>query len=98
MNFSSTTGRKPISEKCVVFYDPSNGAIRYTHRVITMEGATEKSAEEIEERAMHLAKQFGLQTDRLHALHVDAYVFRPGRRYSVDPTHRKILEHEAVRK
>jgi hypothetical protein len=43
MNFT-TTGRSQVrSVKCCVLFDPRDGAILHTHRVVTMDGAAETS-------------------------------------------------------
>ena len=90
MNFT-TTGRSQVrSVKCCVLFDPADGKIVHTHRVVTMEGAEETPARLLEERVRHLAKGFGLNLASLELMHVDAGHLQPGVTYRVDKDKRLV--------
>ena len=90
---SITTGKKKIrSVKCCVLFDSSDGKIRHVHRVVTVEGAEEPSTEQVEKRTRQLAKELKLDVTKLHALHVDTSAIKPGLRYAVDPSKRRLVE------
>lgn len=91
MNFTSTGRARVQSVKCCVLYDAADGSIRYTHRVVTMEGADETPEEQMEQRTRHLAKELGLEVKTLHALHVNAHDIEPNKRYAVDPRKRCLV-------
>jgi len=94
-----TTGRAKIhSIRCCVLFDPSDGAIRHVHRVVTVQGVEEPSADEIEKRTRHLAKELNLDVSSLHALHVEVSSIKPGIRYAVDPSKRRLIEVKRVGK
>jgi hypothetical protein len=84
MNFLSTGRSRVRSIKCCVLFDPSDGAIRHAHRVITMEGVDETPAQRIEERTSQLARRLGVDVAGLQLLHVDAATIEPNQRYIVD--------------
>jgi len=67
-----------------VLFDPKDGKIAHTHRVLTMEGAAETPDHLVEERARYLAKGLGLDVSSLELIHVDAKEMRPGVIYRVD--------------
>lgn len=86
-----TTGRSQVrSVKCCILFNPKDGAILHTHRVVTMEGAAETPDHLVEERTRKLAKGFGLDVSSLELLHVDATLIQPGVKYTVDPGKRLI--------
>jgi hypothetical protein len=91
MDFRTTGDGRVHSVKCCVLFDPADGTIRHTHRVVTMEGANEASDRDVEKRARELAKSFGLKTSTLRPLHVDAGDFEPGKHYAVDPKTRRLV-------
>jgi len=65
----NTTGRSQVrSVKCCVLYDPKDGAIFHTHRVVTMDGAAETPDHLVEERTRQLAKGLGLDVGSLELL------------------------------
>ena len=84
MNFTTTGKSHVCSVKCCVLFDPADGKIVHTHRVVTMEGAEETPAHNLEERARHLAKGFGLDVGSLELMHVNASDLQPGVIYRVD--------------
>lgn len=61
---------QPVSVKTCVLYDPSDGRVVHTHRVVTMPGGQESNDEEVAERAGDCAKRMGHETNGLHVLHV----------------------------
>jgi len=91
MKFTSTGKSQVHSEKCCVLFDPADGTIRHLHRVVTMEGAEETPENVIEKRTHHLAKEFGLDVAKLHALHVDARSIEPNMNYVVDTAKRCLV-------
>ena len=84
MNFNTTGRSYPRSVQCCVLFDPKDGKILHTHRVVTMDGAAETPAHLVEERARHLAKGLGLDVAYLELLHVDPREMQPGVSYRVD--------------
>jgi hypothetical protein len=56
-----------------------------------MEGVEEPSEDQIEKRARQLAKELNLDVAKLQTLHVDASSIKPGMRYAVDPSKRRLL-------
>ena len=86
-----TTGNVGVSSaRCCVLFDPADGNIHHIHRVVTMRGAKETSEREMEARILHLAKERGLDTNRLQLLHVDPEAIAHGTGYAVDPKTRKL--------
>ena len=75
MHFKTTGTAKVRSVKCCVLFDHETGAIQHVHRVVTMEGVTEKTDAEIEARALKLANDHGIKTKKVEIAHVDAEAF-----------------------
>jgi hypothetical protein len=77
------------SEQCCVVFDPTDGKIRHIHEVVTLEGAEAVPDYEVEQRALSLAAQVGLDTSLdtslLKTIHIDPEELTPGERYAVDP-------------
>ena len=92
MIFQSTGNAKVQSIRCCVLFDPKDGSIRHTNRVITLEGATTTSKEQMEQRTFRLAASFGLDTKKLRPLHVNHEDIAPGHRYKVDTKTRSLTE------
>ena len=84
MQFTSTGRGRISSVKLCALFDPADGAIRYTHRVITMEGADETSNKAIEATARELAREVGVDVGRLKALHAEPDSTGPASSYVVD--------------
>jgi len=80
------------SVRCCVLFDPADGTIRHMHQVVTIAGADETPEAMIEQRARQLAKEFGVDTTTVQALHVDPAALRRGVRYVVDPANRCLVE------
>ncbi len=68
---------------CAVF-DPSDGRILHLHSVVTLEGAEERSADEIERRALALAAERGIDAGSVGTVHLEPGQLRPGHRYRID--------------
>ena len=100
MNYLSTGKTQVKSDKYCVLYDPASGVIRHVHRVVTMDGAEETPQLVVEQRALKLAADFGLDVKRVQPLHVDAAQVEPGRQYKVDVKSRRLtaIEKKAPRK
>jgi hypothetical protein len=96
MNFN-TTGRSHVrSVQCCVLFDPKDGTIVHTHRVVTMDGAAETPAHLVEERTRQLASGLGLDVAYLELLHVDERDIQPGVNYRVDQSKRCLIAAEQV--
>jgi hypothetical protein len=95
MQFKTTGTAKVRSVKCCVLFDGETGTIQHVHRVVTMEGVTEKSDAEIEARALKLAKGHGIKTTKVQIAHVDAKAFAARDRYRVDTKTRALIRIES---
>jgi hypothetical protein len=84
MQFTSTGRSRISSVKLCALFDPADGGIRYTHRVITMEGADETPNKVIEATARELASEAGVEVGRLKALHAEPDITGPATSYIVD--------------
>jgi len=91
MTFLSTGRTQVRSIKVCILFDPSDGTIHHTHRVVTMEGADETPEQLIEQRTLQLAKELGVEVAKLQLLHVDAGSMEPNKRYAVDPRRRSLV-------
>jgi hypothetical protein len=98
MQFKTTGTAKVRSVKCCVLFDGETGTIQHVHRVVTMEGVTEKSDAEIEARASKLAKDHGIKTTKVQIAHVDAEAFAVRARYKVNPKTRTLIRMDARQK
>jgi hypothetical protein len=87
MKRTQSTGEAPPvqSEHCCVVFDPTDGEIHQIHEVVTLEGAEAVPDYEVEQRALSLAAQRGLDSSVLKAIHIDPEELAPGARYAVDP-------------
>jgi hypothetical protein len=94
MKFLSTGRAQVRSVKFCVLFDPSDGAIRHTQRVVTLDGADETPEEQIEKRTLMLATELGLEVKKLKVLHFDAEDIEPGKRYAVNPATGRLVEVE----
>ena len=92
MRFLSTGRTQIRSIMYCVLFDPSDGAIRHTHRVVTLDGADETPKEQIEKRTLELAKELGLEIKKLQVLHIKANDIEPGKQYAVNPATRCLVE------
>jgi hypothetical protein len=91
MNFMGTGKSQVRSVKCCVLFDPKDGSILHTHRVVTMDGAAETPDQLVEERTRQLAKELGLDAASLELLHIDPKLIEPGVIYNVDRRKRSLI-------
>jgi hypothetical protein len=98
MQFKTTGTAKVRSVKCCVLFDRETGAIQHVHRVVTMEGVTEKTEAEIEARALKLAKDHGIKTKKVQIAHVDAMAFATRARYKVDTKTQALMRIDSAAK
>jgi hypothetical protein len=68
-----------------VVFDSTDGTIRHIHDVVTFEGGEAVSDYDVEQRALSLAAERGLESSTLKTLRVDPEELEPSRRYAVDP-------------
>ncbi len=83
-NRTTDAPRVQSVQTCVVF-DPTDGTIQHIHDVVTFEGGEAVSDYDVEQRALSLAADRGLDASMLKTIHVDPEELEPGRRYAVDP-------------
>lgn len=80
------------SNKLCVVYDPESGRMHHLHRVVTFEGGSEPSPEQIAADAL---KAFhGLHAGRhgkFETLHVDHDAIEPGKKYRVDVQTKRLV-------
>jgi hypothetical protein len=93
MHFQTTGKAKVKTVRCCVLFDPADGNIHHVHRVVTMEGALDTSEKQMATRTLQLAKDKGLDTNRLQLLHVDPAALATRGRYKVDLKTRSIVKH-----
>jgi hypothetical protein len=91
MEFRSTEKLKLKSEVVCLLYEPQDGSIVHTHRVLTLAGAEETPSAAVETRARELATSFGLAASKLGALVVDGRKLDPCKDYRVDPTRKRLV-------
>jgi hypothetical protein len=68
----------------VLLYDKDTGQVRDAHYVGTVQGVRPTTQDQSEQRALHLAKEKGLETSQLMALHVSQSDLKPKVTYRVD--------------
>jgi hypothetical protein len=86
--------KKPISDKICVLYDPLDGRVVHTHRVLTMPGGRDVTDEELEERAKDRAKRAGHDIKGLSTLRVTSDVCDCSSQYRVDLATKKLQKLE----
>lgn len=77
--------------KCCVLYNPDDGAILHTHRVVDMFGTPETEDRVVEDRTRQLARGLGLDVARLELLHVDPKDIQESVTYRVDKNTRRLV-------
>jgi hypothetical protein len=87
----------PVSEKVCVLYDPQDGRILHTHRVIRMPGGQDSTDEEIAAQAKDCAKRAGRDISVLNTLRVAAEDHDGSSHYRVDLTNMKLQKLERPR-
>ena len=85
---------KHDSEQTCVLYDPRDGRIVHTHRVVTLPGGRKVTNEEVEARTKEIAKQTGHDISGLHAMHFAANAYDASAVYRVDVTTKKLVKLE----
>ena len=98
MKFLSTGRTQVRSIKCCILFDPSDGEIRHTHRVVTLDGADETPKDQVEKRTIKLAEELGLEVKKLQMLHVNADDIEPGKQYTVNPATHCLAEVDIKKK
>lgn len=92
-----TTGKHQVhSVKCCVVYDPVDGTIYHVHQVVTLTGAEETPDDRMEERALALASERGIDTSRLKVLHIAPEQLKPYTFHSIDPQTLSLVYDKAV--
>ena len=89
MKRSEAIGAVPREQsvQCCVVFDSTNGTIHHVHEVVTLEGAEGVSDYEVEQTALNLAAERGLDSSALKAIHVnpeELAPLAPGEGYAVD--------------
>jgi hypothetical protein len=74
----------PESIQICVLYDPSDGRIVHTHKVVTYPGGKTVNEKQVEARAMELVAKTGVDTSKLRALQVPPEDYSPTAAYQVD--------------
>ena len=92
MNFHTTGSAKVKSISACLLFDPTDGTIQHLHRVVTIEGAPDTTKADLEAQTLKLAKDMGLDTARLHVLHVDEKALDEPAHYTVDPKARTLVK------
>ena len=85
---------QPVPSKICVLYDPRDGRVVHTHRVITMPGGQEITDAEAEARAKERAKQAGRDIRGLSALRVAHEDCDGSSQYRVDLAEKKLRKLE----
>jgi hypothetical protein len=83
---------EPISDKVCVLYDPRDGRIVHTHRVLTMPGGQEVSDTELEARAKDRANHMKRDLRGLATLSFKGEECDGSSRYRVDLTTKKLTK------
>jgi hypothetical protein len=90
---SGTTHSSPgRSVQRVIVFNRSDGAIQHIHDVVTVEGAASVTDEQVEERALALVAERGIETSGLGVIHVQPDEMKPGTRYRVDVQSQQLVE------
>jgi hypothetical protein len=82
----------PEATHICVLYNPSNGRVVHTHRVLDFTGAKKTGKEHVEARCLTIAKKLGHATDKLKTLHVPHEKFKDTTPYKVDVKAGKLVE------
>jgi hypothetical protein len=84
VTFSSTGSKKIAAHKCCVVFESVSGKIVHVYRLVTMEGAEERSDKAITERALALAKKHGASASKLSVIHIDPKLLESREQLHVD--------------
>ena len=89
---SNAKAMVPEAVKTCVLYDPRDGRVVHTHRVVTYPGGKRVDDKRVESRAREIAASRGHDVSKLHSLHLHAEQIRPGVSMRVDvKTNRLVL-------
>ena len=66
---------EPEAVAGMVVYDPQTGAILHRHLAVRYPGGRTQERRQVEKRALELTAARGIDTTRLHVLHVDPAAF-----------------------
>jgi len=99
--FDATDGGRIADRQTCVIFDGRTGRVAHVHESVTLEGAPSPSREEVEARAMELARDFApqlpwVELEHLELLHVPQEELPDGPVYEVDLSTRKIVGGRAV--
>jgi hypothetical protein len=85
---------QPVFNKVCVLYDPKDGRVVHTHRVLTMPGGEDVSDEELEARAKDMAHRAGHDVTSLWTLRVPGEECDGSSQYRVDLAMNKLQKLE----
>jgi hypothetical protein len=97
MQFDDTQGARIAEHYACILFDKKTGKIAHIHESITFAGAKSPSRDDVEARAVLLAREFaaklpGVKLDRLQALHVRPEDLKEGQSLKVDTKSRKLVQ------
>jgi hypothetical protein len=82
---------EPDEIHTLVVYDPKTGVIVHRHHVVTYPGAPRSTKEQLEARAIELARARAGTKKSLAVLHADWQAFTEPIAYRVDPKKRQLV-------
>lgn len=82
----------PESTHICILFDPADGRVFHTHRVITLPGGKKLTPEQVEQRTLHLAEKLHIDASKLSLLHVPPEQYKASVAYKVDPQSRSLVE------
>jgi hypothetical protein len=85
---------KPVSVRVCVLYDPHDGRVVHTHRVLCMQGGRESTDEEIEANCKDAAKRAGHNVSEVSLMHIAGEHYERNARYRVDMATKKLQKLE----
>jgi hypothetical protein len=94
----------PESVSVCILFDRHDGRVVHTHRVVTLPGGKKLSTEQVEKRALELARKLHLDVSKLGVLHVPPEQYKASANLKVDihshqliglPTPKPLREHFA---
>lgn len=94
VHFQTTPSGTRRSMQRVVVFNRADGSIQHVHDVVTVEGAASVTDQQVEERALSLVAERGIETSGLGVIHVQPDEMKPGTRYRVDVQSQTLVERE----
>jgi hypothetical protein len=96
VTFDATDGSRIADHQTCIIFDGRTGRVAHVHECVTLEGAPSRSRDEVEARAMELAREFTTQLpwvelEQLELLHVRPEELPDGPVLKVDVKTRKIV-------